>query len=283
MKLVTLRVGARSCVAEWGAKTLHVLDAPDMLSLIAADGRAARTGEKIDPKSATILAPVPRPPRNVFCIGKNYSDHVRELSRSGFGGKAAPGESMPDRPIVFTKVPESVIASGDAIRYPQGITHALDYEAELAVIIGRGGRGISRAEAMRHVFGYTALNDVTARDVQQSHKQWFLGKSFDTFCPMGPCLATADELDPANTELRCWVNGELRQSANTSSLIFDIPTLISTISAGITLLPGDVIATGTPAGVGMGFSPPRYLQVGDQVRIEIGGIGRLENVVAAGP
>jgi 2-keto-4-pentenoate hydratase/2-oxohepta-3-ene-1,7-dioic acid hydratase in catechol pathway len=156
----------------------------------------------------------------------------------------------------------------------------VDYEAELAVVIGRGGRGITKAEARDHIFGYTILNDVTARDLQSRHKQWFIGKSIDTFCPMGPWLVTADEVDVANLEVKCWVNGELRQDANTRDLIFDVPTLIETISAGLTLMPGDVIATGTPAGVGIGFDPPRYLAVGDEVSIEISGLGRLSNRVA---
>jgi 2-keto-4-pentenoate hydratase/2-oxohepta-3-ene-1,7-dioic acid hydratase in catechol pathway len=149
------------------------------------------------------------------------------------------------------------------------------------VVIGRGGRGISKADAYDHVFGYTIVNDVTARDLQGRHKQWFLGKSLDTFCPMGPSLVTADEVDPENLSVKCWVNGELRQNANTKDLIFDIPTLIETISAGITLYPGDVIATGTPAGVGIGFKPPKYLKPGDRVAIEIGNLGRLENALAS--
>jgi len=157
------------------------------------------------------------------------------------------------------------------------ITSSLDYEVELAVIIGRGGRGIRKSEAMRHVWGYTIINDVTARDWQRKHKQWFLGKSFDTFCPMGPIAVTADELDAGNLEVKCWVNGELRQNANTRDLIFDIPSLMATISAGLTLKPGDVIATGTPAGVGLGFNPPKFLRPGDKVSISISHLGTLTN------
>ena len=183
-------------------------------------------------------------------------------------------------PIIFTKVPECVVANGADIRYPAGVSDSLDYEAELAVIIGRGGRGISKADAYSHICGYTIINDVTARDLQGKHKQWFLAKSLDTFCPMGPWLVTADAVDPANLGVKCWVNDELRQNANTRDLIFDIPTLIETISAGLTLRPGDIIATGTPAGVGIGFSPPKFLQRGDRVTIEIEGLGRLLNKVA---
>jgi 2-keto-4-pentenoate hydratase/2-oxohepta-3-ene-1,7-dioic acid hydratase in catechol pathway len=157
------------------------------------------------------------------------------------------------------------------------VSTQIDYEAELAIVIGKGGRNIARADALGHVFGYTIVNDVTARDVQMRHQQWDLGKSFDTFCPMGPWLVTADELDGRDTRVRCWVNDELRQDARTTDLIFDIPSLIETCSRGITLHPGDIIATGTAAGVGMGFNPPRWLRHGDVVRIEIDGIGTLSN------
>jgi 2-keto-4-pentenoate hydratase/2-oxohepta-3-ene-1,7-dioic acid hydratase in catechol pathway len=225
-------------------------------------------------------APLPRPRRDIFCVGKNYREHAREFAQSGFDNSSSKqGEDIPAHPIIFSKLPESVIAPGAAIRIPVAVSEAVDYEAELAVVIGRGGRGISAAKAMEHVWGYTIINDVTARDWQQRHKQWLMGKSFDTFCPMGPWLVTADELDGTDTRVRCWVNDELRQDARTCDLIFDIPTLIETISAGITLYPGDVIATGTPMGVGIGFKPPRYLKSGDRVRIEVDGIGVLENPV----
>lgn len=225
-------------------------------------------------------APIPRPRRNVLCIGKNYHDHAHEFTRSGFDSSASKaGDAVPSAPIIFTKTPESVIATGQPVRYPEGASDQLDYEAELAVVIGKGGRGVSKSEAMDHVFGYTIINDITARDLQARHKQWFLGKSLDTFCPMGPWIATRDEVDGANLDLRCWINGELRQSANTKDLIFDVPTIIETISKGLTLLPGDVIATGTPAGVGIGFSPPRFLNRGDLMEIEISGLGRLSNRV----
>jgi 2-keto-4-pentenoate hydratase/2-oxohepta-3-ene-1,7-dioic acid hydratase in catechol pathway len=180
-------------------------------------------------------------------------------------------------PIVFTKVPECVVGPHDDVLVPSEVSTQIDYEAELAVVIGKGGKNIARAAAMSHVFGYTVVNDVTARDVQMRHGQWDLGKSFDTFCPMGPWIVTADEFDGTRTRVRCWVNGELRQDGPTENMIFDIPTLIETISRGITLYPGDVIATGTPAGVGMGMSPPRYLRAGDVVRVEIDRLGAIEN------
>ena len=225
-----------------------------------------------------ITAPLPKPRRNIFCVGKNYFAHAKEFAGSGFDSSAQAGEDIPADPIFFTKVPESVVGPGAAIEMPAA-SSAIDYEAELAVIIGRGGKGISARDAMAHVWGYTIINDVTARDWQSRHKQWLLGKSFDTFCPMGPWLVSADECDGTQTTVRCYVNNELRQNASTTDLIFDIPKLIETLSAGITLYPGDVIATGTPVGVGIGFKPPKYLQAGDVVRVEIDGIGSLENPV----
>lgn len=240
----------------------------------------AEAGPPVPLSAVRLDAPLPRPRRNIFCVGKNYHAHAREFAQSGFDSSAAkPGDDIPSDPIIFSKVPEAVVAPGAPIKIPAGVSETIDYEAELAVVVGRGGRGISAAKAMEHVWGYTVINDVTARDWQQRHKQWLLGKSFDTFCPMGPWLVTADELDGADTRVRCWVNDELRQDARTADLIFAIPTLIATISAGITLYPGDVIATGTPVGVGIGFTPPKYLQAGDRVRIEIDGIGVLENPV----
>jgi len=238
-------------------------------------------GEKLPPELDAVAmnhvklgAPLPIPRRNIWCVGRNYHAHAKELSGSVFKDNDTDTESWP---IVFTKVPQCVIGPFDEVHLPTGISEKIDYEAELAVVIGVGGKNIKRAEAMKHVFGYTAVNDVTARDVQMRHQQWDMGKSFDTFCPMGPWLVTADEFDGTNTRVRCWVNGELRQDGPTENMIFDIPTLIETVSRGITLFPGDVIATGTPAGVGMGMEPPSYLRAGDIVRIEIDGLGVLEN------
>lgn len=227
-----------------------------------------------------ITAPLPRPRRNIFCVGKNYYAHAKEFAGSGFDSSAKSGGDTPADPIIFTKVPESVVGPGVTIEMPAlSVSSAIDYEAELAVIIGRGGKGIAAADAMDHVWGYTIVNDITARDWQSRHQQWHMGKSFDTFCPMGPWLVSADELDGTRTTVRCYVNGEERQNASTADLIFDIPKLIETLSAGITLYPGDVIATGTPVGVGVGFKPPKYLRAGDVVRVEIDGIGSLENPV----
>ena len=220
------------------------------------------------------------PVRNVMCVGKNYHAHAHEFTKSGFDSSAKDAsEAIPTAPIIFTKAPETVIATGEAIRYPTGLSDSVDYEAELGVVIGKAGRGISKAEALDHVFGYTIINDVTARDLQSKHKQWFIGKSLDTFCPMGPWLVSADEVDAGNLDLKCWVNGELRQHANTSDLIFDVPTLIETLSAGLTLQVGDVIATGTPAGVGSARTPPIYLKAGDRISCTYDGVGTLANPV----
>ena len=222
-----------------------------------------------------LRAPLPRPLRSLFCVGRNYHAHAAELAGTVFR------ETMPQEdpwPIVFTKLAECVVGPADPVRLPSPAASVqIDYESELALVIGMGGRDIPRARAMDHVFGYTIVNDVTARDVQMRHQQWDLGKSFDTFCPMGPWIVTADELDGRATRVRGWVNGALRQDGLTRDLIHDIPSLIETCSRGITLCPGDVIATGTPAGVGMGLKPPQWLKAGDVVRIEIDGIGVIEN------
>jgi 2-keto-4-pentenoate hydratase/2-oxohepta-3-ene-1,7-dioic acid hydratase in catechol pathway len=242
----------------------------------AADGQALpRSVAQVPVGECQITAPFPKPRRNLFCVGRNYHAHAKELQTSVFKDNAKTVDAWP---IVFTKVPECVVGPRDEVQLPgAAISTQIDYEAELLVVIGQGGKNISKANAMQHVFGYSIVNDVTARDVQMRHAQWDLGKSFDTFCPMGPCIVTADELNGQDTRVRCWVNGELRQDARTTDLIFDIPTLIETCSRGIWLYPGDVIATGTPAGVGMGLSPPRWLSHGDVVRIEIDGIGVIEN------
>ncbi len=226
----------------------------------------------------SLTAPLPKPRRNIFCVGKNYFEHAREFAGSGFDSSAKSGGDIPAFPIYFSKVPDSVIGPDAAVEMPAA-SSAIDYEAELTVVIGKGGKGISKADALKHVWGYTIINDVTARDWQGRHSQWLLGKSFDTFCPMGPWLVSADELDGTNTRVRCYVNDELRQDAATTDLIFDIPTLIETLSAGITIYPGDLIATGTPVGVGIGFKPPKYLKSGDMLRVEIDGIGALSNPV----
>lgn len=259
---------------------IRPLDFSCMNSLIE---RFEESKSELQPRSGIplseveLLAPIPSPRRNIICVGKNYRDHAKEFSKSGFEAGAVAGAEIDEFPAVFTKLPTSVTSSGATVDLHSTLTQSVDYEVELAIVIGKAGRDIPKEKSFDHIFGYTIINDVTARDRQKNHKQWFLGKTLDGFCPMGPWITTADEVDAENLDLQCWVNGELRQSANTRDLIFDIPTLVSTISAGTSLLPGDIIATGTPAGVGIGFNPPKFLKSGDVVRMSIAGLGELIN------
>lgn len=260
---------------------------PDDLSSIVEMGKkglvmaekAARNAERISLSEVKLLAPFPRPRRNVICVGKNYFEHSKEFEKSGFDSTSG-GQTVPDAPVIFTKATTSVIGPGEPIPASSDPSGSTDYEGELAVVIGRTGRNVVQAEAFDHVCGYTIVNDVTARSIQQLHKQWFLGKSLDGFCPMGPCFITSDEIEDVTTlNVSTRVNGELRQKACVKDLIFDIPTIIETVSSLITIIPGDIIATGTPAGVGIGFTPPKFLRPGDRVLIEIDPIGILENPV----
>ena len=247
-----------------------------LLAVIDRNGNLPRTLSPVPLAQVELEAPIPLPRRNIFCVGKNYYEHAHEFARSGFDSSAAAG-AVPKEPIIFSKLPETVVANHARVIIDPSVSTAIDYEAELAVIIGKSGRGIAKADVFDHIWGYTIVNDVTARDLQGKYSQWLIGKSQDTFCPMGPWAVTRDEIDISTAGIRSFVNRELRQDAKIAQLIFDIPTLISTISQGITLNAGDIIATGTPAGVGIGFTPPKYLKSGDVVRVEIDGIGVLEN------
>jgi 2-keto-4-pentenoate hydratase/2-oxohepta-3-ene-1,7-dioic acid hydratase in catechol pathway len=295
MLLVTFTEGGKSRLGILDRARDEVVDLsrvasglpPDMLAFIAlgepglAEARRALASGagRLPLVQVRLMAPIPKPARNIFCVGKNYREHAQELQTAGLKGGGA--DAIPELPIFFTKATSSVIGPGEPIPAWLDPTNTTDYEGEFAVVIGPGGRGIARAEAMRHVYGYTIVNDVTARALQRRHQQWFLGKSLDGFCPMGPAIATADEIaDVGTLHVQTRVNGELRQDAPVSGLIFDIPTLIETLARTMTLAPGDVIATGTPAGVGMGFKPPRFLKKGDVVAITIDPIGTLENPIA---
>ena len=276
-----LRVG----VVDTVANLVYPFDAAfdsviDLIRISAAGVRfdAPQTGG-FGLDEVRLVAPI-IPPRNVFCVGKNYHAHAQEFSRSGFEAGAVKGNEIDEYPAIFSKPVSSIVGPDDTVELHPEATNSVDYEAELAVVIGKPGRNISAADAMGHVWGYTIINDVTARDRQRNHKQWFAGKGLDTFCPMGPWIVTADELDARNIDIECRVNGELRQKANTGDLIFDIPAIIAALSGGMTLQAGDVIATGTPAGVGIGFTPPKFLKSGDRVEITASGIGRLENPFA---
>lgn len=218
-------------------------------------------------------APIPRPPKNVVCLGMNYAEHIREAA-----GAMKREVRIPTAPVYFTKAPTSVIGAFDDVRVDRTATQQVDWEAELGVIVGIGGRNIPRDRALRHVFGYTVVNDVSARDLQKQHLQFFKGKSLDTFCPMGPWLVTADEVpDPQALRIRCLVNGEVVQDASTSQMLQGVAALIAFCSRFFTLDPGDVIATGTPAGVGVFRKPPRFLADGDEVVIDIEAVGVLTN------
>jgi 2-keto-4-pentenoate hydratase/2-oxohepta-3-ene-1,7-dioic acid hydratase in catechol pathway len=221
------------------------------------------------------LLPPILPPRNVICLGKNYRAHVSE-----FAAYAGETDGLPDAPIVFTKPAAALCGAWDVITVDRQVTAALDYEVELGVVIGVGGQRIEAENAARHVAGYTILNDITARDLQQRHGQWFLGKSLVGATPVGPVIVSAGELtDLADRSIRCWVNDDLRQDACLGGMIFGVAETIAEISRIFPLLPGDLIAMGTPSGVGVGFDPPRFLQDGDRVVCEIEGIGRLDNTV----
>ncbi|MEJ2866485.1 fumarylacetoacetate hydrolase family protein [Actinomycetospora sp. OC33-EN08] len=289
MKLVTFTADGREGVGRVDDDGSTVLDLTpvtgerDLVAVIDQwDALASRitsaTGlQAVD--DPVLRAPIAHPRRDLFAVGKNYREHVAEFGRSGYDTPQR-SEDLPEKPIVFSKATTAVTGPYDDVEAHAGITGELDYEAELAVIVGRGGRGIAREDALDHVWGYTIVNDVTARDVQRDHKQWLLGKSLDTHAPMGPWAVSADEVgDLGALEVSSTVNGEPRQKAPVADLIFDVPELIRVISAGITLLPGDVIATGTPAGVGIGFDPPRFLTAGDVVECAITGLGSLRNTI----
>lgn len=235
-------------------------------------------GERVPLSEVRLTSPIPKPLRDIFCVGKNYFAHADEFHSSGFDSSAV--EAVPSAPVIFTKPTTSVCGPGDDVNGSLDPTQTVDYEGELGVVIGRRSFQVSLDEAMDHVFGYVIVNDVTSRELQKRHNQWVIGKGIDTFCPMGPWIATADEIgDPRALELITEINGEVRQKALVEDLIFDIPTLISTMSRTMTLLPGDIIATGTPVGVGIGFKPPRYLSQGDRMRVSITGLGTLENAI----
>lgn len=235
---------------------------------------AIRNGARGRPVAQLKLRPpIARPPKNIVCVARNYLDHAQEAARFGVGP-----QSVPEFPMFFSKPATTLVGHGDDVIIDQDVTGEVDYEGELAVIIGRAGVDIPKERAFEHVFGYTVVNDVTARDLQRRYRQYYKGKGLDTFGPMGPFVVTRDEIgDPRRLRVETRVNGELRQSADVADLIFDIPTVIEEWSRAMTLEPGDVLCTGTPAGVGAGFDPPRFLGDGDVVEVTIPGLGTLRN------
>jgi len=259
-------------------------DPEDMLSLIAAGAKGlawlrknvAQAKASLPFGKIKVLAPIPRPRKNVFCVGWNYVEHFEE-------GKQAlkHTQELPAHPAFFSKPPTAVIGPYDAVPLHAGVTEKLDWEVELGVIIGKGGSNIKEADAYKHVFGYTAINDVSAREVQRQHGgQWFKGKSLDGTCPMGPWIVTADEVpDPQALRLASRVNRATKQDSNTSYMYFKIPRIIAELSAGLTLEPGDIISTGTPAGVGHARTPPEFMKAGDVLETEVYGVGLLRNTI----
>lgn len=242
----------------------------------AATVQAAVT-QRVPLASVKFLSPLTAFLRNPFAVGKNYHEHALEFDKSGFNATSGTS-AIPAYPQIFTKATHTLNGPTDPIRFSPKQTTSVDYEGEIGVVIGSVCKGVRKADAMNHVWGFVALNDVTARDLQKNHAQWFLGKSLDGFCPLGPWMTSRDEA-PTDMTMQTWVNGEQRQNAHISQLIFDVPTLIETMSMGMTLLPGDIIATGTSVGVGVGFNPPKFLRHGDVVRVAISGLGELNNPV----
>jgi 2-keto-4-pentenoate hydratase/2-oxohepta-3-ene-1,7-dioic acid hydratase in catechol pathway len=241
----------------------------DLLDWIQSNSNAASYFLPIE--EVTLLAPIPRPKKNIFCVGKNYAEHAIELGSA---------DDIPEHVMVFTKAPTTVTGPNTTVLNHQSVTSQLDYEGELAVIIGKKGRAIKKEEALDFVFGYTIINDVTARDLQTRHNQFFIGKSLDTTCPMGPWIVHKSRIEnPNQLDILTKVNGEVRQNSNTQNFIFPIEEVISVLSAGMTLEPGDIIATGTPAGVGKGFKPPKFLNPGDQIEITVEKVGTLVNKI----
>lgn len=236
------------------------------------------------PKTAEILlnkvllkSPIPRPRKNVFCVGWNYLEHFEEG-----GAKMNDNRVLPEWPVFFSKAPTAMNGPFDVIPYDAKVSTQLDWEVELGVIIGTAGKNIAEADAMKHIFGYTVINDVSWRDIQRRHGgQWDKGKSLDGTCPMGPCIVTADEIDPNNLHVECRVSGVVKQSSNTKHLYFKIPRLINNLSLGQTLEAGDIISTGTPEGVGFARTPPEWMKPGDLLETEIQGIGVMRNPIGS--
>jgi 2-keto-4-pentenoate hydratase/2-oxohepta-3-ene-1,7-dioic acid hydratase in catechol pathway len=260
-----------------GGGTLR--DLRHVIKLIGEGTAAPEYGEPVSLARTKLAAPVGPLTKNVICVGKNYYDHAREFAQSGVD-QSGDKQDVPADPVIFTKSPSSLADPGQRIVAALDPTHTVDYEGEFGVVIGKHAKNVKREDALEYVFGYTIVNDLTARTVQKKHKQWFLGKSLDGFCPVGPYLVTRDEFGvPGEQELATYVNEERRQSAKLKDMIFDVPSFIETVTAYVPLEPGDLLATGTPAGVGIGFTPPKYLKAGDVVKISISGIGELVNPV----
>lgn len=261
-----------------GAGAVQSLIEQGPAGVVAWSNAGDKGAPRVNLSEVKLLSPIPEPRRDIFCVGKNYYAHAQEFHSSGFDSSGK--EAVPNAPIIFTKATTSVVGPDATVKGSLDHTNTVDYEGELGVIIGTRAFQVSKDDAYAQVFGYVVINDVTSRELQRHHNQWVIGKGIDTFCPMGPYIVTADEVGDITTlELETRINGEVRQKAHVSNLIFDIPTLIETMTRTMTLLPGDIIATGTPDGVGIGFKPPKYLVRGDQMSVSITGLGALNNTI----
>lgn len=261
-----------------GAGAVQSLIEQGPAGVVAWSNAGDKGAPRVNLSEVKLLSPIPEPRRDIFCVGKNYYAHAQEFHSSGFDSSGK--EAVPSAPIIFTKATTSVVGPDATVKGSLDHTNTVDYEGELGVIIGTRAFQVSKGDAYAQVFGYVVINDVTSRELQRHHNQWVIGKGIDTFCPMGPYIVTADEVGDITTlELETRINGEVRQKAHVSNMIFDIPTLIETMTRTMTLLPGDIIATGTPDGVGIGFKPPKYLARGDQMSVSITGLGALNNTI----
>jgi 2-keto-4-pentenoate hydratase/2-oxohepta-3-ene-1,7-dioic acid hydratase in catechol pathway len=286
MRFITYQSSTGPALGVGQGEEFVPLPGQDLLGLIRrgeaglAQARAAwaASGPRLPLASLTLLAPIPVPQRNIFCLGWNYAEHSREAAQAR--GKEV---KLPERPVFFTKATTAINAPFGDIPFDAHVSEQIDWEVELGVVIGARGKNLRQADAWEHVFGYTVINDVSARDVQSGHGgQFFKGKSLDGYCPMGPWLVTRDEIpDPHHLRLRCLVNEVVKQDSTTAEFIFNIPAILEWLSLGLTLLPGDIIATGTPSGVGFARKPPEFLKPGDTLQSEVDGIGVIRNRVCA--
>lgn len=293
MRLITCQFESQQMLGVWLAEgvflparhsdfaphsMLDLIDAQAAVPELRALAEAASADQLIPPEQLEFLAPIPAPRQNILCLGWNYAEHVQETT----GNTQLTQPELPKHPIVFTKDTAAVNGPYADVPYDADISQKMDWESELAFVIGKTAHKVSAAQAMDYVFGYTVINDITARDLQKRHRQFFLGKSLRGSCPMGPCIVTADEIeDPQNLAIKSWVNDEIKQDSSTCHQIFGVSELVVRLSAVMTLQPGTIIATGTPSGVGYVREPPEYLSDGDVVACEVEKVGLIRNRLVA--
>lgn len=276
MKLITYKIENEEKIGVLKEdKVFEIVNYGSMIELIQGKDALQMTEKSISLNQVSLISPIPRPIRNIICLGINYIEHASEMEN-----KVSESDFVPAYPIYFTKMTNEIIGSEMDVESYHSMSKTLDYEVELAIIIGKKGTNISEEEVKDYIFGYSISNDFSMRDLQVDHLQWFKGKSLDTHTTLGPVILTADEVEyPPSLDIKAYVNDELRQTSKTDHLIFDVKHIIHVLSKGTTLLPGDIILTGTPAGVGMGYNPPVYLVPGDTVKCEIEKIGELVNYI----